>query len=151
MDDPQPAAKQQLLALVQKINTDQPAPADLAALRALLHANPEIWAEASDLTAKARQLALTHLDPATREAILLRANRIQEDLGLNEKPYLQRLLIEQIGTCWVYLTYTQSLYGIAIKKNADPRTLHWLDRRLYNAQKRYLDAIRALARVQSWW
>ena len=141
-------ATQKLQALVHKTDLEKPARKDIAALRRALQQDQALWRRASDLNHMAHQQLTGKFPPAIREALYLRLEALQQDLGYAEAPAIERLLIEQVGTCWLNLHVTQLVYAVA---NAEPTNAagadHW-DRRLIAAQRRYLKAIETLMHVR---
>lgn len=96
-----------LRALIQQIDRGQPSPQAAADLRQALMQDDRLWRDASNLTEAARRVALKPLDPAQRESILLRAEVLQVELGHGDGTALERLLIEQVVTCWLHLELAQ--------------------------------------------
>lgn len=124
-------------------------PGATAALRAVLDGAPELWRGIGDL---ARQAEGDFLAKATNGNPVLvaalrrgaRATR-QELLGPSPSP-LERLLVDRIVVCWLYLAYVEALF------HQDPNTSWGQDeqhqKRVDRAQRRYLGAVKALATVR---
>ena len=141
---------QQFLALVKTIDRENPAPADVQALRAMLDQQPDLWRVTGDLSRAAalHMVNQLHTGPVVSESLKRGWGALQDELGYPSASPLERLMIEQIALCWLYLHIVQLEYTHA---QAQPMgTLdadHW-DRRLSVAQQRYLRACDALARIR---
>jgi hypothetical protein len=105
--------------------------------------------KAGDLNLVARRSALSRLDPPIRAAVLLRAEAMQAELDYAGAPLLERLLIEQVVTCWLHVELAQLIYGHTILNAADHKTMHTLERRTAGAQRRYLKALEMLLKFRS--
>lgn len=102
-----------------------------------------------DLTNQARvqwaNLAAGKDFTAARDAIMRQTDRLQHELaGLNPTP-LERLLTERIALCWLHVQALEMRSGATMPKQA------WGDiyeKRLDRANRRFLDAVKALALVR---
>jgi len=130
---------QRLLDLTRKVNTEQPRAKEVATLDQLRQ-NPEAWRAVSDLREMVHEATLRPFAPTTRALIRQQIETLQEKLGYAEAPTIERLLIEQIGTSWLYLQMTQLAY-------TSGNSVGW-EKRLTAAQSRYLKAIETLAQVR---
>jgi len=124
-------------------------PEAVAALRATLDETPALWDHISDLAAQAEGEFLekaTGGNPVFAEAFRrgARAKR-RALLGPSPSP-LERLLVDRVVVCWLYLAYVETTY------HQDPNSSWRQDeqhqRRIDRAQRRYLSSIRALATVR---
>ena len=141
-------ATRKLQALVHKTNHDNPSQNEITALRRVLEQDKTLWHRASDLNHMAHQQLMDRFPPAIREAVYLRVEALQQDLGYADAPAIERLLIEQIGTCWLNLQVTQLMYAVATTESTTVSSAdHW-ERRLLAAQRRYLKAIETLTQVR---
>ena len=141
------AQAQNLMVLIKKTNTEKPQASDVAALRQALIEDDNTWRKAGDLTERARRMALAKLSPTMRESVMLRVEAMQADLGYEYGTMLERLLIEQVGTCWLHVEIAQMVYGVTTLGTTDAKTCEVLERRVMSAQKRYLKAMEMLVRV----
>jgi hypothetical protein len=140
----------QFLELVKNIDQEDPTPADVRALRDVLAGHPELWRIAGDLACAAARNLVHKLDagPIITESLKRGWTAMQDDLGYPLAPPLERLLIEQVVLCWLHLHLVDLEYTHATRQ---PATLtaadHW-ERRMSAAQRRYLRACQALARIR---
>lgn len=140
----------QFLELVENIDKQHPAPADLRALRDMLAGHPELWRVAGDLACAAARNLLRNLNagPLITESLKRGWTAMRDELGYQLAPPLERLLIEQVVLCWLHLYLVDMEYTRATRQ---PVTLthadHW-ERRLSAAQRRYLRACETLARIR---
>ncbi|HEY4723814.1 MAG TPA: hypothetical protein VII92_18305 [Anaerolineae bacterium] len=141
-------ATQKLQALVHKTDLEKPAQKDIAALRRALQQDQALWRRASDLNHMAHRQLTGKFPPAIREALYLRLEAMQQDLGYAEAPAIERLLIEQVTTCWLNLQITQLVYAVATADLTNSAGADQWERRLISAQRRYLKAIESLTQVR---
>jgi hypothetical protein len=140
----------QFLELVKNIDQEDPTPTDIRALRDMLAQHPELWRIAGDLACAAARNLVRKLDasPVITESLKRGWTAMRDDLGHQLAPPLERLLIEQVVLCWLHLHLVDLEYTHAMRQ---PATLtaadHW-ERRLSAAQRRYLRACGALARIR---
>jgi hypothetical protein len=145
-----PAVARQFLELVKKIDQEDPTPADVRALRAMLEGHPQLWRVAGDLAYAAVLNIVAKLDagPLVTESLKHSWVARKDELGYPSAPPLERLLIEQVVLCWLHLHIIEIEYTSVMNEpipaiSAD----HW-ERRLSTAQRRYLRACEALARIR---
>lgn len=144
------AVARQFLELVKKIDQDNPTPADVRALRAMLEEYPELWRVAGDLAYAAALNIVAKLDagPLVTESLKHSWIAMKDELGYQSAPPLERLLMEHVVLSWLHLhvvelEYTHVMSEPILMDRAD----HW-ERRLSAAQCRYLRACEALARIR---
>jgi hypothetical protein len=145
-----PPVLRQYLDLLKSIDKEDPAPADLQALRDMLHTYPDLWRVAGNLAQVAARTVVAKLSasPLVAESLKRAWTAMQAELGYADASPLERLLIEQIVLCWLHhyaveIEYTNVMAEPIPLASAD----HW-ERRLSAAQHRYLAACDALARVR---
>ncbi|HET7091573.1 MAG TPA: hypothetical protein VFL17_23325 [Anaerolineae bacterium] len=141
-------ATQKLQALVHKTDLEKPAQKDIAALRQALQQDQALWRRASDLNHMAHRQLTARFPPAIREALYLRLEAMQQDLGYAEASAIEQLLIEQVATCWLNLQVTQLVYAVATADLTNTASANHWERRLISAQRRYLKAIETLTQVR---
>ena len=129
------------LALVKKTDTEKPAPKDVAALRQALEKDERLWRKTSDLNHMAHAILLKKFPAEMRESIYLRLKAMREELGYEAASDVERLLIEQIETCWLNLHITQVAYAMRIDDEG------W-EKHMDAAQKRYLKALATLTEAR---
>ncbi len=140
--------------LVHKTNKNDPRPADVEELREMLsdHRGLALWrmvggiAQAVELTMLSRASFLT---PALRECWSERLRQTRLDLGYNNAPEAEQLLIAHVALCWLRLNlvehgYTSNTSG----EHTLTAGIYW-EKRLTAAQRRYTRAVETLAKVQA--
>lgn len=121
-------------------------------LRAMLDAHPEVVRTAGDLPRDAH-LAMTRAivgaDAGSPEVFARRAAQVRAELeGAHPSP-LERLLCERIATCWLAVYLLDAATVTASNGQRPPaRIIEHHERMKDSAQRRYLDACVALARVR---
>lgn len=136
--------------MMRKVDTARPAMEDLAAFRALLTRMPDAWRIVGDLATQVSVGLVRELNgPAYyREAIEHGMFSLCRELGAGDAPPLERLLIDQVVLCWLRMYLAESWYSQKQKQGATIEILGHVERVLTMAQRRYLRAIEALARVR---
>ncbi len=145
-----PDIPRRFLDLVEKTDRHSPKPADLAALRAMLQENPELWRVAGDLahTAALAVVAQMRAYPLVAESLKRGWDVMKDELGHQLASPLERLLIEQVILCWLHLNAAELEYADVIGGSSFAHVVdHW-ERRLSSAQARYLRACETLARIR---
>lgn len=149
---PGPWTYEQALAVIsdQLTVTDLP-PTALQDLRQALATHPGLWKLTGDIANQAQYLLVTKytVQPVVQQSIIAGLEAIRRKLGWDQAPMLERLLIDQILTCWLNVYDVQARYTLAHSQNNLSLALgeYW-EKRLSAAQRRYLRACEALARVR---
>lgn len=127
----------------------KPAEEDLNAIRKFLHKYPEfcpVVFSLSDVTQGQIIKALLVQEPA-RIAIEEQLVSIRNKLGYHDAPIMEKLLIENIVTAWLFVQRCET--RIALMQGAQSmRELEFWERRLSLAQRRYLAACESLAKIR---
>lgn len=137
-------------ALVKKTNVDKPGPEDVDELRRMLDESPTLWRLFGDLA----QLTIVKLilrlgkTPAVQESARRGIAELRSELGYDAGSALERLVIDRVAICWLELHRLESNYISSLEPGQSMSYALHLERRLMFAQKRYLHAIEALARVR---
>ncbi len=122
------------------------------AVREVLQAYPCIWPRLRRMLSNAEDALLgavgCNRDSATGQVLIKVLKHMRDELGYQEAPLLERLLIEHIALAWLDLDAVQQHYAkSALQQHALAHGAYW-DRRMNSAQQRYLRAIETLARVR---
>lgn len=147
---PDQALVRQFQELVRGIDKENPKPADIQALRHMLHEHPDLWRVYGDLASIAAQTVIDRLDslPSISESLKCGWRAMKGELGYPAAPPLERLLIEQVVLCWLHFHLIDCEYTAATSQDiALDSADHW-ERRLSAAQRRYLRACESLARIR---
>lgn len=139
-----------MLELRQKIDANTAKADEVAEFRKEMERVPELWRALGDMALQAEYQLMDSIDVpnSSREAMRVGLDYVKRDLGYASSPPLEKMLIEQVGLCWLRL-------GILELKHAQhttgsigiPQADYW-DRTLSAAQRRCLRAIETLARVR---
>lgn len=122
------------------------------AVRQVLHDYPCIWPRLRRMLSNAEDALLgavgCNRDSATGQVLIKVLKHMRDELGYQEAPLLERLLIEHIALAWLDLDAVQQHYAkSALQQHALTHGAYW-DRRMNSAQQRYLRAVETLARVR---
>lgn len=137
---------QTLQVLVDKTNRHDAAPADVAALRALLRTMPDAWRAIGDLTTQVREQLLSESTPAAIEGVRMAMEVQRRELGYQDAPANERLLIDHLLICWLRLFKTEQWY--TKNQRGSIEYMEYVERTLSAAQRRYLRASETLAKVR---
>ncbi len=101
-----------------------------------------------DLGVLARRMALQKLPASIRPAAQQKLAELEEELGYAESPRLERLLIEQVLSCWLHLYLAEMTYGPTALTVPPAEPASTLEKRLNGAHRRYLRSLEMLARMR---
>jgi hypothetical protein len=123
----------------------------LPRLRRLLDERPELWEQAGDLARHAEQALLELVAGRSlfaREAVERKLAGLKAELAGPGATPLERLLVDRVGLCWLQV-HSLDLEAAALPRQlaAGPPGVN-AQRRLDSAQRRYLQAVKALATVR---
>jgi hypothetical protein len=127
----------------------KPAEDDLNAIRKFLHKHPEICPAVfslSDVTQGQIIKVMIDQGPA-RIAIEEQLIGLRDGLGYHDAPILERLLIENIVTAWLFVQRCETRIAL-MQGQQSMRELEFWERRLSLAQRRYLTACESLAKIR---
>jgi len=140
-----------LRELVKNTNKEKPRAEDLVALRRFFDDVPEVWHSTGNMATRTLDhLIRTYYQQSAyvRECVSRRVEELREQLGYQESPTLERILIEQILVCWVNLYVLEINSATKLCESHSKETgLYW-DRRLTGAQRRFRRASECLARIR---
>jgi hypothetical protein len=133
-------------ALVRKADVEHPAPEEVKALRRMLEETPNLWREMGDLAKLSMHTVLTGgwLKPSMRISIEVGIDDIKRELGYQDAPALEKMLIDQIMVSWVQLQKAQMTYAVEPRQS----TFNDWERRVNASSTRFLKACETLARVR---
>jgi hypothetical protein len=132
---------------------EKPDKTDLRELRKRLELQPELYKSAFDL-AEVTQQAITNglftEDQKTLKIALgAQITHMKQELGYDHSPMLERLLIENIATCWMRQQWVEyQVAGFMGEDGATFKQLEFWERRLSLTQQRYLRACETLAKIR---
>lgn len=142
--------QKEYLALIKKTDKENPNKEDIRALRTMLSKHPRLWRVAGDLALHCQHKLLmdTHTSVARRESVEAGLDAMRQQLGHDDAPMLEQMLIQQLLLSWLRLNlWEYQLTAMQSQEMSFDKANFW-DRRLSAAQKRYLRACETLARVR---
>lgn len=150
MSEMLPEEARSLAALVKKVDTSDPAPADVAALRQRLIDDPR----ALDLignftnTLQSQILANKMYGVVVKLGIEEQCVAMRAGMGWAESSPAERMLIDHVILCWLRHNELEWRYG-NITKGEHTLTIgaYW-EKRLSASQKRFLRSVESLAKVR---
>ncbi len=119
-------------------------------LRTILLDKPDAWKAMGDLCEQVRLIAIEPLrdNTAAYESVIVGLDRMRAEFGFAQANAVERLLIEQILTCWVQCSMVgKKLEGISAGTHSLEVGLYW-ERRYNIAQSRYVRTLEALAKIR---
>lgn len=138
--------------LCKKTNAERPRPADVKALAELLgeHRGLELWREVAGAGQLAERTVIENAVavPALKECWKHRMQSLKKELGNEEAPMMERLLIQQVALCWLKLNLVELNYSSVMKQSITLTLGAYWEKRLTAAQKRFTRACESLARVR---
>jgi len=139
--------------IVRRIDQEKPAPQDLLALRIALEKTPGLWLEITDLADQAAAAVVCNLTatPFSKALVKESYHGFKRDLGHEHAPALEQALIGQVALAWLRLNVLEQGHAngtIGPGKPVTEAEIDLWDRRLTEAQKRYLRACETLAKVR---
>lgn len=141
----------EFLELVNGIDRENPAPADVQALRVMLHNHPDLWRVVGDLANVAALSLINRLEdigPHLTESLKCGWTVMKDELGYPVAPPLERLLIEQVAIRWLHMYLVDIEYTALMRSDIGLDSAdHW-ERRLSAADRRYRSACESLARIR---
>ena len=153
-----PAEVQESLEMLRELSTkaeagDTGARKDLK--RKLREASPDVIARASDVGRKAQHVLIRAAaggDPLTEYALSGRLDIMREEIAGENPTPLEVLLTERVVSCWMLVELFDVLmagqFRIGTEQRVPPSYLKHMIRWQESATRRYLAAIRELARVR---
>jgi hypothetical protein len=139
-------------ALLDKTNKEHPNPKDLKALSDMLSGNKnlELWRDVASAGYLAEVMVIenAHATAGLKECWKHRLQVLKKDLGYDDAPILEKLLIQQAALCWLKLNLVELSYSGAMKQSITlTQGIYW-EKRLTAAQRRFTRACETLARVR---
>jgi hypothetical protein len=139
-------------ALLEKTNKDHPNPKDVKALSDLLSGNRklELWRDVASAAYLAEHMVMENANAtaALKECWKHRLQVLKKDLGYDDAPMLEQLLIQQAALCWLKLNLVELSYTGTMKQSITLTLGMYWEKRLTAAQKRFTRAGETLARVR---
>lgn len=138
--------------LISKTNKEHPRPADVKALSNLLNDNKslELWRSVASTGYMAELTVLENAAavPGLKECWKQRLQSLKSELGYDDAPVLEQLLIQHAALCWLKLNLLEMNYSSVMKQSITLTLGMYWEKRLTAAQKRFARACETLARVR---
>ena len=139
-------------ALLDKTNKEHPNPKDVKALSDLLSGNRklELWRDVLSAGHLAELMVIDNAraTAAVKECWKQRLQALKRDLGYDDAPLLEKLLIQQAALCWLKLNLVELSYSGTMAQSITLTVGMYWEKRLNAAQKRFTRACETLARIR---
>ena len=139
-------------ALLDKTNKEHPNPKDLKALSDMLSGNRrlELWRDVASAGYLAEVMVIENANATAglKECWKHRLQVMKKDLGYDDAPMLEQLLIQQAALCWLKLNLVELSYSGTMKQSITLTLGIYWEKRLPAAQRRFTRACETLARVR---
>ena len=138
--------------LLEKTNKEHPSPKDVKALSDLLSGNKklELWRDVMSAGHLAEIMVIQNARATAglKECWKQRLQVLKKDLGYDEAPLLEKLLIQQAALCWLKLNLVELSYSGTMAQSITLTLGVYWEKRLTAAQRRFTRACETLARVR---
>jgi hypothetical protein len=129
----------------------KPAPEDMDIIRQFLKDYPVLAKAVFPMAESTQDLIIKNLmggqavaETAVREQLLY----IRDEMGYHDAPIMEKLLIEQIVTCWLRVQHCEGIIAFMMGKDKSATVLNFWENRLSMCQRRYLAACETLAKIR---
>jgi hypothetical protein len=131
---------------------ENPHEEDLESLRAKMVENPEMYSMVFDMarTIEDRIINNSFLQPVMEIGIQANTEQIRVEMGYDDAPIFERLLIDNLINCWLRLQWVELFQIEALYSEGDkkPNFNDW-EKRLTSTQGRFLKACGTYVRYKS--
>lgn len=130
--------------------TDKPAKEDLQFIRKALSKNPILSKAVFGLVESVQDLMIKNMTGMKPAEIALEEYTlsVRQEMGYNAAPIMEKLLIENIVTCWLRVYWIEGQLSMFMGRQIRFVEIEFWERRLSMAQRRYLQACETLAKVR---
>lgn len=146
-----PEGSAEMARVIKDTNTDDPDPEDVEALREILRERPNLWRHVMDLSQMTEGQLVRRFagdNALLSESLKHGLSEMKRELGREDAPALERLLIDQVTLCWTHFHSMQQHYASFIEGSYNMREAEHLEDRVDAAQRRLLRAAKTLGRVR---
>jgi hypothetical protein len=142
--------KQTLIDTVARaLHAKKPAADDLKVIKKMLIAYPQFSTAIFDAVGTTQRELIKNMAGGSQEVVRMAGEEhityIRDEMGYHGAPMLEKLLIENIVTCWLRVQHYEQQLSF---RQSNAATIEFWERRLSVAQRRYLAACENLARVR---
>jgi hypothetical protein len=137
--------------LIKSCYSDKPNPKALRVLGGVLEERPELYMTVLDLAGAVRTTLTDKIvrQPAARLGLDANLKHMQQEMGYDQAPMVERLLIDNVLNCWLrYQWVENALAGYMGQQEVRFVELEFWEKRLSATQRRYLRALETLARIR---
>lgn len=146
---PSAEVQKKFVAVVKKTDKEHPTPEDTEELRALLKTHPEIGLHVGDLAYLSQLKMLDEISStATREIISAGLDTTRQQLGYDDAPILEQIVIQEVLLCWLRLGIWEYNYLVFRPSSNSGSQADFWERRISAAQQRFLRASETLNRIR---
>jgi hypothetical protein len=138
-----------LQALVNRTDKENPKPEDLAEIKKLLNADSRL-VEMNEITALAfeRAIKITTSSALMKELFKRQIEEKRRALGYENASQIEQMLIDQVVLCWFRLNNMEMIHASKSYESHNTETgLYW-EKRLTGAQRRFTRACETLAKIK---
>ena len=141
----------EMAEVIARAYEEKPDKKDLAKLRAMLESNPELYKAVFDMAEFLRDRIIKEIvkQPAAQAGMKANIEYLRDGLEKGGASLLEKMLIEQVLVCKLHLDlWTYKYNNFTNSGEMSLAQGDFWERRLTLAQKRYLRACEALARIR---
>jgi hypothetical protein len=139
------------VALVERCNTENPSPQDLALLERELDSKPALVQALGDYGQHVFEAILSHAvgnSAARRESLGRFIENMKHELDYQNSSFVEKMLIREICVRWLRLQTMEQMHFEVMSKNHTLEQGIYVDKQLERAQKRYLRALETFTKVR---
>jgi hypothetical protein len=145
-----PEDKDKLIETVARaLSAKKPAADDLKLIKKMLITYPEFCVAIFDAAGTTQREIIKSMAGGSQEVVRMAGEEqityIRNEMGYHGAPMLEKLLIENIVTCWLRVQHYEQQLAF---RQTNAATVEFWERRLSLAQRRYLAACENLARIR---
>lgn len=129
---------------------DKPQEADLLDLRNYFREKPHLYSYLFDMVEHVRSKMTDNLFEQEAPKMAAKANMefIKENLGYDDAPMIEKLMIDNIVNCWFRQYWVEYQLAGFMGGDVSISVVEWWEKRLSATQRRYLRACETLARIR---
>jgi phage gp37-like protein len=145
-----PSAKDERLALIRRVDTENPSKADVEAVAALMREKPDVWVATCDMIKQAQRHYIGSVNGTAlmKESLKLKCERLTAELSEPNDGELEKTLVDHAVLCWLRLSVVEQQYTNALSQSITLTLGMYWEKRLTAVQKRFQKACESLARVR---
>jgi hypothetical protein len=140
-----------LSEIIDATNKKDPKPEHLKLLRKMMREDSSIWKTYGDWAEQTEWCLVRDYFESTefvKENVTKKLENMRDELGWENAPEIEKLLIRQVCLTWLRLYYAERMhYQRTNQTHSFDLGIYW-EKRLTLAQKRHLKAIESLAKVR---